>query len=492
MTPLLERRIQPDPAGESDAGVPLAIDLDGTLIRSDLLHESLTQLLAAHPWSVVSMPNWLISGKARFKREIAIRTRIDPAHLPYDLELLRWIAEQRSIGRRIVLCTASDATLAKQVAEHLGVFDEVMASDGALNLASSRKAEALVERFGFERFDYAGNSFADVAVWKACRRAVVVNASPGVRTSAAAVATVEHVFPGPQGSLPSWLKALRLRQWVKNLLVFLPLLGAHELLNPPLLAQACWAFLAFSLCASSVYLVNDLVDIESDRRHPRKRLRPFAAGLISIPGGTGVALILLAAAFGVSLQVSSRAFLGWLGCYLAVTLCYTFWLKRKILVDSLVLAGLYTLRVLAGSAAVGIPSGFWLLAFSLFLFISLALVKRYTELTALMAEGRLRAAGRDYVVEDRHLIQTLGIVSGFSAVLMVALYINGESVANLYPNRDLLWPVVPTLLYWVTRIWLKAHRGEMDDDPIVFALTDRISLATIGVFFATLALASLW
>lgn len=482
---------RPATAVRSDHDTALVIDLDGTLIRSDLLHESLLRLLAEAPSTLLAMPRWLAAGKACFKSEVASRVELDFSHLPYDTELLTWLAAERAGGRRVVLCTASDRKLAHGVADHLRLFDEVMASDGTVNLASTRKADALVTRFGAGGFDYAGNSFADVAVWKVARCAIVVNAPAPVRAAAAKVASIEREFVALPVRLSTWVKALRVRQWVKNLLVFLPLLGAHELFDWPKWQLGLWAFLSFSLCASSVYLVNDLADVESDRRHGTKRFRPFAAGLVSVPRGLVAALLLLVTAFVIAARTSTLAFVGWLGVYLVVTVCYTFWLKRKILVDSLVLAGLYTLRVLAGSAAIMVPTGFWLLAFSMFLFISLALVKRYAELSNLMDAGHLGAAGRDYQVEDRHLVQTLGITSGFASVVMVALYINGESVSRLYPHPELLWPAVPVVLYWVNRMWLKAHRREMDDDPIVFALRDGVSLATIAVFFVTLALASI-
>ena len=469
----------------------LAIDLDGTLVRCDLLHESLLKLVVTDPSALLQLPGWLARGKAPFKREVAARVEIDATQLPYEWPLVDWIAHERSVGRRIVLCTASDAKLANAVAEHLPLFDEVIASDGVTNVSSAHKAAALVERFGARGFDYAGNAHADVAVWAEARAAIVVAAPAGVRAAAGRVATVEREFGRPAGGVRDWLKALRLHQWVKNLLVFLPLLGAHRLLDAGLLFQALGAFIAFGLCASSVYLLNDLADIDSDRRHPRKRERPFAAGRLPVPRGLAASVLLCVAAFGLAFGFVRWEFAAWLGVYFALTLCYTFWLKRKVLVDSLVLAALYTLRIVAGSAAVDIAPGFWLLAFSLFLFLSLALVKRYSELAVVMTEGRAGTVGRDYLVEDRHLVQTLGVASGFASVLVLALYINGETIARLYPQHQLIWFTVPVLLYWINRVWLKAHRGELDDDPVVFAITDNVSRVTIALFFATLLLASM-
>lgn len=480
------------PARAIDAAQPvLAIDLDGTLVRCDLLHESLLKLVVADPAALLRLPGWLLQGKAQFKREVAARVELDVTQLPYERQLVDWIVVQRGLGRRIVLCTASDARLANAVAAYLPLFDEVLASDGRTNLAAAHKAGALVARYGAKGFDYAGNSRADIAVWAEARAAIVVGAPPGVRAAAARAAPVEHEFGEAPGGLRTWVRALRMHQWVKNLLVFLPLLGAHRLLDATLLFQAVWAFVAFGMCASSVYLINDMIDIDSDRRHPRKRERPFASGRLPVPWGAAASAALLLGAFGIAFGAVRWQFAAWLGVYFASTLCYTFWLKRKILVDSLVLAALYTLRVLGGGAAVDIAPGFWLLAFSLFLFLSLALVKRYSELVIMLAEGRNGTVGRDYLVDDRHLVESLGIASGFSAVMVMALYINGETVARLYPHQEMIWFTVPVLLYWVSRLWLKAHRGEMHDDPVVFAMADNVSRVTIALFFATLMLASM-
>lgn len=474
--------------------VPLVVDLDGTLLRSDLLHESTLKLLRSGPHLVLALPLWLVGGKAQLKRRIAERVSLDIESLPFDDEVLDWVKAQRAQGRRVVLCTASDAKFAQQIASHLGVFDEVIASDGVTNVSSHRKADMLVSRFGERGFDYAGNSRADLPVWSKARRAVVVAAPAAVRRAARASAEVEREFEREferaGGGATSWLKALRLHQWLKNLLLFLPLLGAHQIFDPALLADAAVGFLAFGLCASSVYVLNDLMDLESDRRHPRKRFRPFAAGVLSPLAAVVVSAVLLMGAFGLSLLVQPT-FVAWLGIYFLVTLAYTFWLKRKVLLDVLSLAGLYTLRIIAGGAAVGLAASFWLLAFSLFLFLSLAFVKRYSELQVMLADGRDEAHGRGYRTDDLPLIQMLGIVAGFSAVLVMALYINGESVLRLYQTPELMWLTVPLLLYWISRMWVKAHRGLMHDDPVLFALRDPVSLASGAMFLGVLWLATL-
>lgn len=478
-------------AAEEGLAPALVVDLDGTLIRSDLLHDSVAQLLFQKPSSVWAMPGWLLRGKAHFKAQVASRTRLEADGLPYEPALVEWIRSERATGRSVILCTASDARQAHLVARATGLFDDVMASDGTTNLSAQRKADALVQRFGWQGFDYAGNARADIPVWKASRHAIVVGATPSIRAAAAKVAAVEREFAPRTGRLRAWFSALRVQQWVKNLLVFVPLFGAHEFQNLPALLSVALAFVAFSLCASSVYLINDIVDLNSDRGHPRKRNRPFASGALPIPHGVVVSLLLMAAAFALALASVNLEFAAWLAAYLVTTACYSLWLKRKILVDSLVLAALYTLRLLAGGAAAGIATGFWLLAFSLFLFLSLALVKRYSELRETFRRGRARTPGRDYIIEDLPLVQMLGIASGFSSVMVLALYINGDTVARLYPHEQMIWFTVPVLLYWVSRLWLKAHRGELDDDPLVFALSDNLSRLTILMFFGSLLFASL-
>jgi 4-hydroxybenzoate polyprenyltransferase len=467
------------------ADVPLVVDLDGTLLVTDSLHESTLLLLRASPHRAFSLPLWLAGGKARLKREIARRVDLDVDGMPFHDELVAWLEAERERGRRLVLATAADEKVARAVSAHLGLFDEVIASDGEVNRSAHRKAALLVEKFGERGFDYAGNSHDDLPVWERARRAIVVSAPASVRRAAAERTEVEREFGGPRAGLRAWIKALRLHQWLKNLLLFLPLLGAHQIFEPPLLAKAIVAFFAFGFCASSVYIVNDLIDLESDRHHPRKRLRPFARGLLSPLAGVAVAAVLLVASLATAWWVAT-AFLVWLLVYFAVTLVYTFWLKRKEIVDALSLAALYTLRIIAGGAAVALAPSFWLLAFSLFLFLSLAFVKRYSELQVMLASGRDEARGRGYRTDDLPLIQTVGIVSGFAAVLVLALYINGESVVLLYRQPEVMWLTVPILLYWITRIWIKTHRGLMHDDPVLFALKDWISILAGVLFLAVM------
>lgn len=469
--------------------VPLVVDLDGTLLRTDLLHESTLLLLRGEPLRLFNLPLWLARGKAAMKREIAARVSIDAAGMPYHDELVDWIRSERERGRRVVLATASDQRLADAVADHLNLFDEVIASDGVTNNSSHRKAQALVARYGERGFDYAGNSSADLAVWEKARRAVIVSAPASIRRMAAQTTQIDREFGAAKAGAKAWVKALRLHQWMKNLLLFLPLLGAHQIFDPALVQRAIVAFIAFGFCASSVYVVNDLMDLDSDRHHPRKRKRPFAAGVLSPLAGIAVAGALLLSSLLIAWWVAP-AFLAWLAVYFVITVAYTFWLKRKEIVDALSLAALYTLRVVAGAAAVAVPSSFWLLAFSLFLFLSLAFVKRFSELQVMLSQGRDEAKGRGYVTADLPLIEMMGVVAGFSAVMVLALYINSEAVVAKYSRPEMMWLTVPILLYWVTRIWIKTHRGLMHDDPVLFAIKDKVSMICGALFLVVLWMAA--
>ncbi len=469
---------RPDPQ-TLQPGIPLCVDLDGTLIRSDLLAESALSLIRQNPLNLLRFGVWLLRGKAHLKREIAQRADIDVAMLPYEPRLLDWLRTDAAARRRI-LCTASDRKFADAVAAHVGGFDEVLASDGVRNLSGTEKGDELSRRFGERGFDYAGNEARDLRVWNRSRRAIVVNASPALARRAAHVSEVERVFDRSGGHVRSWLNALRLHQWLKNLLVFLPLLTAHLVLVPDALLRSLLAFLSFCLCASGVYLLNDLLDLDADRRHPRKRLRPFAAGTLPISAGLVAAPVLTLAAFALALAISKLFALALAGYYV-LTLAYSFAFKRIAMLDTVVLAGLYTVRIIAGAAALRISVSFWLLAFSMFLFLSLAMIKRYTELRGLLMTGDSRSAGRSYSVDDLPLVQSLGATSGYLAVLVLALYINSTASELLYRHPRVLWLLCPLLLYWISRAWLIAHRGGMHDDPVVFALIDRISQLLLAI-----------
>ncbi|MEO6991313.1 MAG: UbiA family prenyltransferase, partial [Candidatus Baltobacteraceae bacterium] len=383
--------------------------------------------------------------------------------------------------------TAADRSIAHGVAEHLGLFDTVIASDGERNLKSSAKLEAISLACGPE-FDYIGDSKADVPVWNASRRAIAVS---GGRSAARSLVRqgreVETIGVTPV-VWRSALRALRPHQWAKNALIFLPLLASHIYTDVGLWERDLLAFVAFSLCASCVYIVNDLLDLESDRRHPRKRRRPFASGELSIPFGIAASLGLLLVSAAIA-SLSGGAFLATLAIYFALTVSYSLKLKAVVLIDTVVLAGLYTMRVVAGYAATGIVATFWLLAFALFLFFGLAMLKRFSELMDLRKRNQDSTPGRGYRAEDLDIVGIFGAVTGCLAILVLAFYINTEEVTRLYAHPQVLWGIVPVLLYWTSKIWLIAHRGEMHEDPVVYALTDRESLAVFGIT-ACIALAA--
>jgi 4-hydroxybenzoate polyprenyltransferase len=438
-----------------------------------MLHESALWMLRDQPFNVLRIPAWLMSGKAALKKKLAARSDFNAGALPYNQDLIEWLTQQRANGRRLILCTASDKSIAEPIAAHLSLFDEVMASDGAVNLAGTNKAEALAQRFGDGGFDYVGNSHADLAVWARARRAIVVNASAGLLRKAGEQCEVEQVFPPAKLGLRALSKVLRVHQWMKNLLLFIPLIAGHQFGSVDPWLALVLAFVSFSLCASTVYIANDLLDLESDRLHPRKRARPFASML------------------GISFLIGARVggqFLPWLSFYFVVTCAYSWLLKRLILIDCLTLAMLYTLRIVAGAAAANISLSFWLLAFSVFLFLSLAFVKRYAELQVQILAGKKKAHGRAYLTSDAPLVQMLGITAGYAAVVVLSLYLNSDAVLVLYRTPQIVWGAVPVMLFWVSWIWMQAHRGHMHDDPLVFAVKDRASLVAGSAFGLVLAL----
>jgi 4-hydroxybenzoate polyprenyltransferase len=467
---------------------PLVVDLDGTLVKTNLLLESLLSMLRHSPLSLFALPFWLLKGRAHLKREIARRGRLDVKLVPYRTDLLGGLRIEHEKGRSLVLATASDERLARQVAGHLKLFDLVLASDGRINLSGERKRERLMSQFGEKGFDYAGNERRDMPVWSSARKAIVVNPNQQLVRAVARVAEVGTVFGDRRAGLVEYLHALRPQQWLKNLLVFVPIFAAHRFYEPALWGKALLVFMAFCCCASSGYLFNDLLDLSADRRHPEKRLRPFASGRLALSYGIAMAPAL--AVLGCLLTVLvSKLLVGVLLLYLVLTFTYSLYIKREVLLDVIVLASFYTLRIIAGAAAIAIrPSG-WLLAFSMFLFLSLALVKRYGELVVMRSVDGEQATARSYELSDAELLASMGTVSGFMAVVMLALYITSGAAKILYGRHEVIWLVCPLLLYWVGYMWLVAHRGRMRHDPIVFALRDRTSCVLITLMVGTALLA---
>ena len=409
-------------------GSPVCVDLHGTLIRSDLLLESLLLLMKRNPLYLFLAVSWLLrGGKPKLAAELAARVELNAAALPYNKDLVAWLRSERNSGRQLWLCAAADMPLAERVAQHLELFEGVIGRDGA-------------ELSVLPVFVTGGSRF----------RAI--------------------------------LRALRPHQWAKNVLILVPLFTAHRLGDLDALAAGLAALVAFCLCASSVYLLNDMLDLEADRGHPRKSKRPFASGDLSLATGLVLAPTLLALAALIAAFLPGK-FQLFLAAYYMLTFTYSVKLKRMLLVDAVALAGLYTLRIMAGAGAVSVPLSFWLLLFSVFLFLSLAFVKRYAELDALRRQQRLQALGRGYRVEDLAVLQSFGTASGYLSVLVLALYINSPEIEPLYHRPKAIWMLCVLMLYWISRVWMTAHRGGMHDDPVVYALRDRVSLG-IGLLAA--------
>lgn len=461
-------------AAPRSAKPPLAVDLDGTLIRTDVFFESILAFLAAEPWRVGELLWWLRKGRAYAKARLAEIVPVSPGELPYDQRVLAWLREESAAGRTIALATASDEKAARAIADHVGVFDAVFASDGAVNNKSRRKAERLAAAYP-DGFVYAGNERADLKVWNAARQAVVANAPPALARRVARSRGLERVFEDERKPWSALITAMRPRQWAKNILVFLPILAGQGWGDTPGMIDAWLAFFALCLGASALYIVNDAFDIAADRRHPRKRARPFASGELSPAWGLagGLALGLGALALGGAAGVGTLV-----ATYMALSALYTLWLKRLAIVDVFALAFFYVLRVLIGAEATGFFASSWLMAFCGFFFFSLALVKRVTEI-----EGAPLNARRGYRASDAPALKTMGMASAFVSSLVLALYVQSSVALAHYPTPVYLWALPAAAIFWLCRVWLLTVRGEMHDDPIVFAFRDGVSLL-VGVLTA--------
>lgn len=462
--------------------LPLVVDLDGTLLRSDLLIETAFSELRRRPLSLFAIVTAICRGKAALKHRLAGSVDFDPSMLPYDSAVLERVQRAAAEGRAVYLASASNERLVEAVARYIGSFDGWFASNATINLKGEAKARRLVDAFGERCFDYIGNDATDLAVWAHAATAITVRTSSRVARRLAAVARdVEHL-PTPKPGLWTWLRMVRVHQYAKNALVFVPLLTAHKF-EIGAAGLTALAALAFSLCASSVYILNDLADLQADRTHPTKRDRPLASGAIPLQNGLGVMSILFVASLLVAAYVS-LPFLGVLLGYFALTTAYSFFLKRKMLVDVVALAMLYSIRVIGGAIAAGVVVSEWLLAFSMFIFMSLALIKRYVELSIRFDTGMPDPSDRNYSTGDLSVIAALAAAAGFNAVTVFALYVSTDTVNGLYSRPEILWLVCPVLMYWIGRCLMMAHRRFMDDDPIVFALKDKRSLLAIAVIGA--------
>lgn len=481
---------RPEPIGRAptSAQPTVFVDLDGTLSRTDLFVEAILAYLKPNPLRIFRLVGWLARGRAVAKTMVARHTRLNVASLPYEQTLVDHLKGLRTRGHEIVLATSAHWTHARRVARHLNIFDDVIASNAHDNPKGQRKLERIQEWTGGAPFIYAGNGSVDRPIWHEAQSSILVNAPDGDAKALQAEGKLALRIESRKRPWRAFLSEMRVRQWAKNVLIFVPLITAHAYGDPGAVVDAVWAFLAFSLCASGVYFLNDLLDLEADRAHPTKRARPLASGDLAVAPGIAGALALPLAGFALSVALLPIAFVGVLALYLAITNAYSFFLKNRATVDVMTLAVLYTLRVVAGGLAIGVALSTWLLAFSIFVFVSLAYLKRYIEVAGLGESGN-RAHGRSYFRADEESMFTLGVANATASVVVLALYINSDEVTTLYPNAEGLWLLCLVLLFWTNRLWVRARRGGIHEDPVVFAITDRVSQLSGLVFAAVVLLA---
>jgi 4-hydroxybenzoate polyprenyltransferase/phosphoserine phosphatase len=470
----------------------LCADFDGTILAGDSLWESILAMIGVRPWCIFLIPFWLLRGKAALKKEVAKRAGLNVSLLTYREDVVDFLRQEKMKGRKLILATGADEIIASDVAEYLGLFDIVLASDGKINLTGWKKKQEIEKLLGGKGFDYIGNSVEDIPIWTSARNALVVGPSVGFLKKLPKTLSVEAVFEERKTRWVSLAHALRPQHWVKNLLVFVPLVMAHKFRDVSRLGNAMLAFASFSLCASAVYVFNDLLDLEADRAHPTKRFRAFASGSVPLWAGAFAVPVLLLSGLAVTWLVSSKTFFVEMCIYIALTTLYSTYAKRIPIADVILLTGLYLLRILVGGSATGLLVSEWLLAFSMFLLLSLAFTKRHTELAARALECGLSDAPskRNYRIEDTDLIRQFGVTSGYISVMVLALYLNGREVTSLYRHPEIIWLACPFLLFWISRVWLIANRGDLHEDPVVFATRDPISYLIGFIILSILLVAS--
>lgn len=469
----------------------LFVDLDDTLVLTDTLWESCLLYIKRYPLQSWRLIVWLFNGKAYFKEQIARRVIPDAEELPYNAEVIKYIRKEKENGKDIYLLTAANQRIADSVSKFIKIFTVSIGSSSDLNLKGKEKLHVIRELAGTEQFDYIGDSKADIPIFIEANTAIICNNSKRVINKLNTVQDKVIILPNTRTNLFSqWIKALRVYQWSKNMLLFLAILMSHRILEPNLFKQVLVAFFSFSLSASAVYILNDLFDLEADRKHPSKKNRPFASGRLPVVSGIFAIPVLLILSFLLAVSLLPYIFTIILILYLITTTTYSLYLKEKIIIDVITLGALYTLRVLAGGLAVGIEVSSWLLGFSWFFFLSLAFMKRYADLLLIKNNNQEEIFGRGYSTTDLEIVQKSGITSGFISLLVLVLYINSEQVIELYKEPAIFWLTIPVLLYWLMRMWLVAHRGKMTDDPIIFAIKDKISYITFLIIIIILIVAT--
>ncbi|MEZ4723624.1 MAG: UbiA family prenyltransferase [Candidatus Kapaibacterium sp.] len=467
----------------------LCLDLDGTLIRSDALFESIFQMAKVNPFLLLLVPIWLLKGKPNLKEEINKRIDFNAKYLPYNQGLIDYAISEKSSGRKIYLATASHISIAQKVAEHLNFFDGVYATKDGYNLKSNKKAKILNQEFGKGNYVYAGDAKVDFNIWKDSAAAIVVSNKSSFIDDVRDKFNIEKEFYNKSNLFKSILKEIRVYQWVKNILLFLPIVLAHTVDNITDLTNVLIGFFSFSISASFVYVLNDLLDLDSDRNHPRKKNRPLASGDLPIQIGIALVPILFIIGVGLSLLLNFKFQLILLA-YILITTAYSFSLKKIPILDIIILATLFTSRIVAGAFAANVYLSMWILAFSMFFFMNLAVLKRYTELLVMKKNKQIKAVGRGYHIEDMGLLLSIGPAAGFLSVLVFVLYIDSSQATGLYSEPLVLWLIAPVFLYWISRIWHLSVRGNMTDDPIVFTGKDKVSYIVGLIIFIIAFLAS--
>ncbi len=473
----------------SNPKIPLVIDLDGTLVLTDTLQESIALFLKKNPLlNIFLLLRWFLMGKAKFKELISKQVELEVETLPYNQYFLDFLKEESKKGRKLILCTGAHETIAKNVARYLNIFDEVFSTSSATNLSGENKLNCLTKRFGKEDFIYAGNSHDDIIIWRKAKEIIAVNASNTVLKKLRKIKKTFINFEKKKPSLLTWVKLFRIHQWSKNILIFFPLIAAQQYFNLENMLLLTLAFIIFGICASSTYLINDVFDIKNDRLHHNKRYRPFAAGNIPISFSL-IALLILPCAILLA-SLISKNFMFLMMLYILITFCYSFYFKSIPIVDCLVLASLYTIRVVGGAIVLSSSLSFWLLAFSAMFFFSLSLLKRYAEISRLVELGKKSLFGRGYELEDMHLILNMGISSGYGSIIIMMLYLNSPEIIKLHNYNEFAWLTIPVLLFWMSYIWLQAHRNKIADDPVIFSMRDLKSILSGIAFFAFMLIGS--
>jgi 4-hydroxybenzoate polyprenyltransferase/phosphoserine phosphatase len=466
--------------------VPLCVNCESALLKVNINYEAIFQLIKKNILYALALPIWLLRGKSALMQHVSKVVRINWSIVPLCEPALEQMRAAHAEHRRVLLLTPMPNIWAQELADELGLAEVICIDENSRDASVENLKFRLAELFGEQGFDYIGDGRRDLPICKLARRVLIVTTNPAMIAWAKENASVVSVILRDGAGFFTFIKMIRVHQWVKNFLIWVPLLAAHRLSSLHDIGIGAIAFVAFSFCASSVYVLNDLLDLESDRQHVRKRNRPIASGKIAVNQALTIGLLLFITSVSVALQVSAL-FTMTLGIYFAMTLAYSLRLKRQVIVDVMLLAALYTIRVVAGAVATIVVPSFWLLALSMFLFLSLAVVKRYSEMLVTLSQDKQYAAGRGYSVADMPVLLSLGVGAGIAAIVVLALYINDSATIKLYPATIWLWPVPPLILYWVSRVWMKAHRGELHDDPVVFAMRDWQSLVTlvlVGTCFA--------